>query len=104
FALDRQIVVERKESLEDRIARPVAMERGILTAEIDHVRRLRFAITNRSEAKTTVYLRHTVTPGWTLHAYAGPLDRLGDAHLFTVDVDAGQTRTVDVQESTPIQR
>src|SRR3954464_6599739 len=39
FALDRQIVVERHDSDDDKLARLVTLQRGVLTAEVQHIRR-----------------------------------------------------------------
>ncbi|HEX7837214.1 MAG TPA: OmpA family protein [Kofleriaceae bacterium] len=104
FALDRQIVVERNDGEDDRIARLVSLQRGILTAEIQHVRRRRLAITNRLGQIARVFIRHTVGKGWTLTDAPPALERIGDAHLFEVQIRPGETQEVMIAEATPIQR
>ena len=104
FALDRQVVVERTQKAEDRITRLVSLERGVLTSEVAYTRRNAYALTNRLSRPVVVYLRHTVEAGWTLASGPGRFERLGDAHLFRVELAARQTRSVAVEESTPMTR
>jgi hypothetical protein len=103
FALDRQIVIERTDGQDDKIARLVSLQRGILTAEVQHVRRRRLAITNRLGQLAKVYIRHTVTKGWTLLDAPPAFERIGDAHLFEIQIPAGKTQEVLIAEATPIQ-
>lgn len=39
FALDRQIVVERKDAERDEIARIISVQRGVFSSEIQHTKR-----------------------------------------------------------------
>jgi hypothetical protein len=104
YALDRQIVVERQQKAEDRIDRLVSLERGVLTSEVAYTRKSSYALTNRLGRPVVVYLRHTVEPGWTLASGPGKAERLGDAHLFRVDLAARASRSVTIEESTPMTR
>ncbi|HEY0986106.1 MAG TPA: hypothetical protein VGD80_03605, partial [Kofleriaceae bacterium] len=104
FALDRQVIIERTGSDEDRIAKLVTVQRGIATAEIQHRRQTRFAVTSRLHEPSTVYLRHRLEPGWALIDAPSKFTRVGDSQLFQVELDAGQTRVVTVTESTPVNR
>ena len=104
FALDRQVIIERTGSDEDRIAKLVTVQRGIATAEIQHRRQTRFAVTSRLHEPSTVYLRHRLEPGWALLDAPSKFTRVGDSQLFQVELDAGQTRVVTVTESTPVNR
>jgi hypothetical protein len=104
FALDKQIIVERTGSDEDRIAKLVTVQRGIVTAEIQHRRQTRFAITSRLHTPCTVYLRHRLAPGWVLVEAPSRFTRVGDSQLFQVDLAAGETRQVTIAESTPVER
>ena len=104
FALDRQIIVERSRSEDDRIARLVTVQRGVATAEIQHRRQTRFEITSRLHEPATVYLRHRVEPGWTLGEAPPQATRVGDSQLFPVALEPGETRRVTIAESTPIER
>ncbi|HEX2689961.1 MAG TPA: carboxypeptidase regulatory-like domain-containing protein, partial [Kofleriaceae bacterium] len=104
FALDRQIIVERNGAQYDRIAKLVTVQRGIVTAEVQHRRQTRFTITSRLHEPSTVYLRHRLEPGWALVESPAAFTRVGDSQLFQVDVDAGQTKYVTIAEGTPVQR
>ncbi len=104
FALDKQIVVERTGSEEDRIAKLVTVQRGVVTAEVQHRRNTKFAVTSRLAVPTTVYLRHRLEAGWALvDAPAKPLE-VGDSKLFAITVPAGETTRVTIAEATPVQR
>lgn len=103
FALDRQIVVERTDAQDDRISKLISLQRGILTAEVQHVRRRRLAITNRLGQLAKVYIRHSVTKGWTLLDSPPAFERIGDAHLFEIQIPPGKTQDVVIAEATPIQ-
>ena len=104
YALDRQIVVEKEQKAEDRIDRLVSLERGVLTSEVAYTRRSSYALTNRLGRPVVVYLRHTVEPGWTLASGPGKAERLGDAHLFRVELAPRASRSVVIDEATPMTR
>ena len=50
-----------------------------------------------------MFIRHTVTKGWTLLEAPPAFERIGDAHLFEVQLRPGETRDVMIAEATPIQ-
>lgn len=104
FALDRQIVVNRDKSTSDRIAKLVSIDRGILRAELSHTRVGNFKLTNRMNKTATVYVRHTVQPGWKLSKAPARVERLGDAHLFRIKVPPHSTKEVSIEEVTPISK
>ncbi len=104
YALDRQIVVERNESEDDRLSKLVTLQRGVMTAEVQHVRHEKMTITNRLPTIAKVYLRHTVKKGWKLIDAPPAYERVGDAHLFEVDLKPGESKVVDIAEATPIER
>lgn len=104
FALDRQVIVEHTEETNERIARLITIERGVLTSEIRHVKTQQLKVTNRLETRATVFLRHTVQPGWKLEKSPKKSERLGAAHLFPIELDPGQTKTVTLEEATPMMR
>ena len=66
FALDRQIVVERKDADVDHIARVLTVQRGVFSTEVQHTRRATFVLNNRLGERATVYVRHTVAAGYQL--------------------------------------
>jgi hypothetical protein len=61
-------------------------------------------VTNRLPQAAKVYIRHTIEKGWSLIESPPQFERVGDAHLFEVDLKAGETRDVDIAEATPMQR
>ena len=102
FAMDRQVVVDRKGSTADRISQLVTVQRGVLTAEVQHTRRTELKITSRLHKPTITYVRHTVRKGWELTRSPKLSEKLGEAHLFAIALAPGETKTVVVEEATPI--
>ncbi|MBP9085160.1 MAG: hypothetical protein KBG15_03540 [Kofleriaceae bacterium] len=104
FALDRQIIVDRDASQENRISRLVTLQRGILTAEVQHIKRTKLTITSRLPTPSKLFLRHSVGKGWTLIDSPKSFERLGDAHLFAIDLAPNQQKTIEIAEATPMER
>ncbi len=104
FALDRQIVVERTDSEDDKLSRLVTLQRGVLTAEVQHIKRRQLTITNRLPTIAKVFLRHSVGKGWTLLDAPPQYERIGEAHLFEVDLAPNEVKHVEIAEATPIQK
>jgi hypothetical protein len=104
FALDRQIVVSTKESERDQIARLVTVQRGIVTAEVQHRLETHFTLTSRLDRPARVYLRHRLKGDWTVVAAPPRSLQLGDSRLFEVDLAPGATQEVTIAEATPVQR
>ena len=103
FALDKQIVVEAKEEETDRIARILTVTRGVLSAEMKHLRRKVLSFHNRTDEKATVYVRRTVPKGYSLVTPAAG-ERLGSAHLFRVEIPPSGKAELIVEEETPVTR
>ncbi|MBA3538691.1 MAG: carboxypeptidase regulatory-like domain-containing protein [Deltaproteobacteria bacterium] len=104
FALDKQIVIERSGSEEDRIAKLVTVQRGVVTAEMQHRRETTFKITSRLAAPTKVYLRHRLESGWSLVDAPSTFTKVGDSQLFEVVLAPGTTQTVAIVEARPMER
>ncbi|HSR99830.1 MAG TPA: OmpA family protein, partial [Kofleriaceae bacterium] len=104
YALDRQIVIERHDGEDNRIARLMSLQRGILSAEVQHIRRQRLTITNRLNQVAKVFIRHTLNKGWTLLDAPPAFERVGDAHLFEVQLRPNEVKDVMIAEATPIER
>ena len=104
YALDRQIVVEQQDADQDKLHRLATLQRGILTAEVRHIRTKKLTLTNRMNAPAKVFIRHTVNKGWTLLEAPASFERVGDAHLFQVELKPREVRTVEIAEATPVQR
>jgi hypothetical protein len=104
FALDRQVIIERDGDERDRISRLITLQRGVLRSEVQHERITKIKVTSILRADTKVFLRHSVRKGWSLVKSPAVHERIGDAHLFEVDLAAGETKTVEIVEATPLQR
>ncbi len=104
FALDKQIVVAKTGTEEDRIAKIITVQRGVMTAEVQHRRQARFTVTSRSSDKARVYLRHRLATGWTLVEAPSKFTTVGDSQLFEIDLGPGETKYVNITEATPVQR
>ena len=104
YALDRQIVVERTENEEDRLSKLVTLQRGVLTAEVQHIRHQKLTVTNRLTQGAKVYLRHTVKKGWKLLEAPPVYERVGESHLFEVDLKPGESKQIEIAEATPMER
>jgi hypothetical protein len=102
FALDRQVVVEPKVDMFDRIASLVTLQRGVLTTEVQHTRKTTLKIKNRRRVPVKVYIRHTVQRGWSLVDAPDDVERLGNAHLFPITLKGDETRTLTIAEATPL--
>ncbi len=104
YALDRQIVVERNDGEENRLSRLVTLQRGVLTAEVQHIRRRKMTITNRLREPAKIFIRHTVNKGWVVLEAPKAFERIGDAHLFEIELKPNEVRTVEIAEATPVER
>jgi hypothetical protein len=104
FALDRQVVVERTGDEGDHIARLMTVQRGVLTCEVSHRRTTKLNVTNRQTTAATVLLRHTTTPGWVVAKAPKEAEQYGQSRLYRVELAAGETKTVSIEETTPMTR
>jgi hypothetical protein len=102
FALDRQIVVERNDSERDSIHRIITVQRGVFHTELQHVRKSVLILHNRLTQKAVVYVKHLVPAGYTLGKTVKATEKLGDAHLFRVEVEPGAKTELTIEESTPV--
>jgi hypothetical protein len=104
FALDRQVVIDRDDVAEHQVSKLVTLQRGVLTAEVQHIKRKKLTFTSRLHKATKVYIRHTAQKGWITLAAPDVYERIGDAHLYEISLAAGETRTVEFAEATPMTR
>lgn len=102
FALDRQIVVERKDDTRDAIARILTVQRGVFSTEVKHTKKKMLSLTNRMQDKATVYIKHTVAAGYKLTKSPSSQERMGESYLFKIEVPAGSKVDVDIEEETPV--
>ena len=104
FALDRQIVIERHDAEENKLSKLVTLQRGILTAQVQNIRTRKMTFTNRLHTDAKVYIRHTVNKGWSLLTAPKEFERIGDAHLFRIEMKPGEVKSVEIAEATPMER
>jgi hypothetical protein len=104
FALDRQVVVDHVGGERDEIARIVAVNRGVFSTQVQHIKRTTLVLHNRLPNKVVVYVRHTVPSGY--HASKAPTDpeHVSGADLYRVEVDGFGKQEVVLEESTPVYR
>ena len=102
FALDRQVVVEAKTDERDEIERVLTVQRGVFSAEVQHTRRSTWTLHNRLGERTTVYVRHTAPKGYKLTSNSTvPVERIGGANLYCVELAPGAKKDIVVDEQTP---
>jgi len=104
FALDRQGLIEREGDEHDRISKLVTLQRGVLRSEVQHERTTRLKLTSLLQEETKVFIRHSVKKGWRLEKSPELHERMGESHLFQVVLKAGESKTVEIVEATPLQR
>lgn len=104
FALDRQVVIERQGDEGDHIAKLVTLQRGVLTCEVAHRRTTKLRVTNRLGEPAIVLVRHTTGRGWTVVKAPADAEQYGASRLYRVTLAGGETRTVEIEEATPMTR
>ncbi|MCC6524546.1 MAG: hypothetical protein IT373_17960, partial [Polyangiaceae bacterium] len=102
FARDRQIVVERRPSERDAIARLASFEGGVFSAELRHARATTFTLHNRSGERAVVYLRHTPAAGYAMADAPAAAERLGAAYLYRVEVEPRGRAELALEEATSV--
>ncbi len=104
FALDRMVVIDRDDVAEHQVSKLVTLQRGVLTAEVQHIKRKKLTFTSRLHKDTKVYIRHTAQKGWITLESPDVYERIGDAHLYEIQLKAGESKTVVFAEATPMTR
>lgn len=104
FALDRNLLVETELGGREEIDRLLTIQRGIVTAEARSVKTTKLVLVNRGSTPALTYVRHAVTPGFKLQLPASGFEKLRGAYLFPVEVPAGGSTALEIEESTPIQK
>lgn len=104
YALDRQVVVDAKTSASEEVHRLLAIERGVVHAEVHQVQETAFSLHNRGDKPATVYVRYAVAPGWELRADKHKVERLGQDYLIPVEVPARKSAELRVAQLQPADR
>lgn len=101
FALDRLIVVERKQTEATEIEKVIAMTKQGLSAETRRVARQSYTLSNRGETAAVVFVRRTTPPKYTLRTKPENAEKWREGWLFRVEVPAHGAATLDIEEATP---
>jgi len=108
YALDRSILADPKVDTREEIERLLTIQRGIISTETRRIRSTKLTLTNRSKQDAKVYVRHKVARGFNLDtkskAKTAKIAKLGGAHLFPVDVKAGEAVELTIEEWTPLMK
>ncbi|MBK8253051.1 MAG: DUF4139 domain-containing protein [Polyangiaceae bacterium] len=104
FALDRQIMIERASAERDEISRILAVQRGVFSTEVQHIRQTKLTLRSRMSDPAVVYLRHVVPEGYKLTKGPKTEERLAGAPLFKVEVPANGSVELLLEVATPIFR
>jgi len=104
YALDRQVVVDTKTKGTEEVHQLLAIERGVVHAEVHQIHETTFALHNRGDKLAKVYVRYSVAPGWELRAGDHKVERLGQDYLIAVDVAAHKNAELVVAQAQPAER
>jgi hypothetical protein len=104
FALDRTLVVDTVLGGREEIERLVTIQRGIVSAEAHAIKTTKLTLVNRGNGPALTYVRHQPAPGHELVRPRAGFEKLRGAYLFPVTVPAGASLTLEIEESTPIQK
>jgi hypothetical protein len=106
YALDQSIVADPEVDTREEIDKLLTIQRGVVTTETRRIRRTRLTVSNRAKDAAEVYVRHKVAQGFELTAESAAattkVEKLGGAHLFRVDVKAGEAVELVIEEQTPL--
>jgi hypothetical protein len=104
YALDRQVVVDVKTEPSEEVNQLLAIERGVVHAEVHQINETTFKLHNRGAVPAKVYVRYAVTPGFELRAGKQKVERLGNDYLLPVEVPAHKTAELKVAQARPQER
>jgi hypothetical protein len=102
FALDRQVLVEKKIDHKDTISKILTAQRGVFSTETKHTRKTALVLHNRAEEKALVYVRHTVPQGYVLDEKLAKAERVGQGYVFPIEVPAHAKIELVIEETTPV--
>jgi hypothetical protein len=104
YALDRQVVVDTKNKGSEEVHALLAIERGVVHAEVHQLQETTFSLHNRSDKNAKVYVRYAVMPGWELRAGERKVERLGQDYLIPVEVGPHKTAELTIAQAQPAER
>jgi hypothetical protein len=104
FALDRQVVVERSIAERDEVTGIEAVQRGIFSTRVQHVRQTTLVVHNNLAVRTVVYVRHTVAAGFRASKAPTDPEHAAGADLYRVEVGGYGKEEVVLEEAAPVSR
>jgi hypothetical protein len=104
FSLDKKVIVETKEDGREEIDRLVTVQRGVLATEARRIKTTEFSLVNRGQTRAVVYVRHALTAGFRLEQPAQGFEKFREGYLFPVEVPAGGSAKLRIEEGTPISK
>ena len=102
FALDRQVLVEKKVDHKDTISKILTVQRGVFSTETKHTRKTALVLHNRAGEKALVFVRHTVPNGYVLDDKLAKAERVGQAYVFPIEVPPHAKIELVIEETTPV--
>jgi hypothetical protein len=79
----------------------VRVSRGVLIRQAEERESRKYTIRNQDREPRTVVIEHPARPEWTITGEAKPVESTAGAHRFRVEVGAGATAVVQVDEMRP---
>jgi len=108
YALDKSIVADPEVKTREEIDELVTIQRGIVSTETRRIRKTRLTVSNRGKKGAEVYIRHKVQKGFRLtkdsRAARADVAKMGGAHLFRVEVPAGEAVELVIEEWSPLMK
>lgn len=104
YALDRQVIVDTKNSASEEVTSLLAIDRGVVYAEVHQIQQTAFSLHNRGDKPAKVYVRYAVMPGWELRAGDNKVERLGQDYLIPIEVAAHKTAELHIAQAQPAER
>ncbi|MCX6360889.1 MAG: hypothetical protein NT029_13845 [Armatimonadetes bacterium] len=78
------------------------LRRGVLTCTRTETRRTEYTLKSRAEKARTVIVEQPILPEFTLAEPKEPSERTSDRYRFTVALEPGKSRTLNVVETRPV--
>ncbi len=104
FAQDRQVVIDRAQTFDDRMVGLTGIDRDSFTASIERSRTTNLTIHNRLTTATTVYVRQPIDGTWQLKDAPDKRLRLPTSYLIPVEVPASGSAKLVLTETMPTTR
>jgi uncharacterized protein YaaN involved in tellurite resistance len=71
---------------------------------VRHIRKTALTVTNRLGHGIKLFVRHPVQKGWDLAKSPKLHEKVAEAYLFAIELGKAETRTIEIEEATPLQK